>query len=230
MQVKVENPSDQPKKRVQLLETETTTGDDTKGVKEAPKKRGRPKKVIAETVTKAAPKIEEPESSTIKQDSIDSKGNEQDDPCPVCFEQPLHPVKLPCGHTYCFLCAKGLCESNIMSNAGTCSLCRSVIPPHFFRHPQVHADQDVKAKGNFFWYYEGRNGWWRFDERNNADLESSYQEGKEMVHFLICGNMYVIDFKNMVQYRLDMTGRVRSIKRECSEIAAKGVAGLVSSK
>ena len=223
MQIEVSHPNDQPKK--QVLETEPTTGKDTKGVKKAPKKRGRPKKVIAETVTKAEANIENSES-------IESKSNEQDDPCPVCFEQPLHPVKLPCGHTYCFLCAKGLCESNIMSNAGTCSLCRSPIPPHFFRHPQVHVDQDAeKNHGNFFWYYEGRNGWWRFDERNNDDLESAFQEGKGIVHFLICGNMYVIDFKNMVQFRMDGSGRVRSIKRESTEIAnAKGVAGLVSSK
>ena len=63
------------------------------------------------------------------------------DPCPVCFENPLHPVTLPCGHTYCFLCGKGLIESNVMSmSSGSCSLCRSPIPPHFFRHPQVNAD------------------------------------------------------------------------------------------
>ena len=28
------------------------------------------------------------------------------DPCPICFETPLYPIKLPCDHTFCYLCAK----------------------------------------------------------------------------------------------------------------------------
>lgn len=28
------------------------------------------------------------------------------DECSVCLEPPLHPVTLPCGHVFCFLCAK----------------------------------------------------------------------------------------------------------------------------
>ena len=28
------------------------------------------------------------------------------DECPVCLDPPLHPVTLPCGHIFCFLCAK----------------------------------------------------------------------------------------------------------------------------
>ena len=26
--------------------------------------------------------------------------------CPVCLDPPVHPVTLPCGHRFCFLCAK----------------------------------------------------------------------------------------------------------------------------
>ena len=34
------------------------------------------------------------------------------DECSVCLEPPLHPVTLPCGHVFCFLCAKvRYCES-----------------------------------------------------------------------------------------------------------------------
>ena len=28
------------------------------------------------------------------------------DECSVCLDPPLHPVTLPCGHVFCFLCAK----------------------------------------------------------------------------------------------------------------------------
>ena len=48
---------------------------------------------------------------------------EEEEVCPVCFDKPLHPLTLQCGHIYCFLCAKGLAESNLMSG-GSCCLCR----------------------------------------------------------------------------------------------------------
>ena len=32
--------------------------------------------------------------------------NSNVDPCPICFETPLYPIKLPCDHTFCYLCAK----------------------------------------------------------------------------------------------------------------------------
>ena len=127
--------------------------------KEAPpKKRGRkPKK---DATPPAADVLDEiPSTSLEKRASPIKKQEDIEDSCPVCLETPLHPVTLPsCRHVYCFLCGKGLVESG----AGQCALCRSHIPPDFFKHPSTSAKSEV-AKGDFFWYYEGRNGWWRYE-------------------------------------------------------------------
>ena len=137
--------------------------------------------------------IDEVEAKKPKLEESGKEKEETEDSCPICYDKPLHPVTLPCGHVYCFLCGKGLVESG----TSQCAMCRSVIPRDFFKHPNTSVE--VKEEGqDFFWYYQGRNGWWRFDERNNKDLEDSFQDKKEKVHFLICGHLYVIDFKKMV--------------------------------
>ena len=52
------------------------------------------------------------------------------------------------------------------------------------------------------------------------------------IELLICGHLYVIDFKNMVQYRKNQGfgggGRKRKIKRDILTASCKGVAGLVA--
>ena len=42
------------------------------------------------------------------------------------------------------------------------------------------------------------------------------------------GKLYVIDFKNMIQYRVDGSGRVRCIKRDSASSSSKGIAGLTN--
>ncbi len=39
--------------------------------------------------------------------------------CSVCLQPFINPVKLPCGHSFCFLCVKGV--ANVSHN---CALCR----------------------------------------------------------------------------------------------------------
>jgi E3 ubiquitin-protein ligase RNF146 len=156
--------------------------------------------------------------------------DDDDDPCPVCFDTPLHPIKLPCNHTYCFLCAKGLSETVLMGG-GACALCRQPISRDFFRHPQMNRPSCSPFVGgqieNECWFYEGKNGWWKFDERNNEDIEDMYSKGVPKADLLICGNMYVIDYQNYLQYRKDGCGRVRRIKRDNPSVSVKGVAGLI---
>ena len=78
------------------------------------------------------------------------------------------------------------------------------------------------------WFYEGKSGWWQFDERNNEAIEEAFHSGVEKFQLLLCGNLYAIDFKNKIQYRVDGTGRIRHIKRDCTSSASnvKGIAGL----
>ena len=39
--------------------------------------------------------------------------------CSVCLQPFSNPVKLPCGHSFCFLCVKGVATNN-----HNCALCR----------------------------------------------------------------------------------------------------------
>ena len=88
--------------------------------------------------------------------------------CPVCIQPCVHPVKLPCGHIFCFLCMKGVAMRN-----RTCALCRQPIPPSYLNNPELvdksdldHVPDEVK------WFYEGRNhGWWQFEARMEKDIE-----------------------------------------------------------
>lgn len=76
------------------------------------------------------------------------------------------------------------------------------------------------------WYYEGRNGWWQYDERTSRELEDAFSKGKKNTEMLIAGFLYVADLENMVQYRRNEHGRRRKIKRDIIDIPKKGVAGL----
>lgn len=50
----------------------------------------------------------------------------------------------------------------------------------------------------------------------------------ESFEILICGELYIIDFSNKVQYPKRNPSRKRFIKRDaCSNLDVKGVAGIV---
>ena len=155
------------------------------------------------------------------------------------------------------MCAKGLAESNL-SGGGSCSLCRMPIDKvlctvlkqslievcflltsnkilfyklqNFFRNRKLQVqDNSDSSTDEKYWFYEGgKSGWWKFDERSNLELEKNYSEGVESFDFLICGNLYVIDFKTMIQYRKDGSGRIRKLRRGDKNVLAKGIAGQFS--
>jgi len=170
--------------------------------------------------TKVANMTEKP--STSKADTLEK--SQSIDPCPVCFDTPLYPLRLPCDHAYCFLCAKGLIESNSFGGGGICAMCRRPFPRDIFKNSKHHGVTETNQK--FCWFYEGKNGWWKFDERNNEAIEEAFATGVEKFQLLLCGNLYAIDFKNKIQYRVDGTGRMRNIKRDNSSSNSKGIAGL----
>jgi E3 ubiquitin-protein ligase RNF146 len=69
-------------------------------------------------------------------------------------------------------------------------------------------------------------GWWQYDERTSAELESAYKRGERSCELLIAGFLYVADFDGMVQLRRGDPSRRRRIKRDLATIPVKGVAGL----
>ncbi|CAH1129835.1 unnamed protein product [Ceutorhynchus assimilis] len=152
--------------------------------------------------------------------------NDKSPECPVCLQPYVHPAQLPCGHIFCYLCVKGFANQS-----KRCAMCRQEIPRDFFEQP--HLLQPVETveenfDGGYQWFYEGRNGWWQYDERTSKELENSYKNGDKSVELLIAGFLYIVDFENMLQLRRNDPSRRRQIKRDVSTISKKGVAGIRS--
>ncbi|CAF1106276.1 unnamed protein product [Rotaria sp. Silwood1] len=149
--------------------------------------------------------------------------------CSICLQPFINPVKLPCGHSFCFLCVKGI--ANVSHN---CALCRKPFPRELIDKPNVLALElrddeslsSITSTLRHVWYYEGRNGWWMYDQRTNDEIDQSFIRGDRRLEILIVGHLYVIDFENMHQYRLNDTQRRRRIKYDLMSAPKKGVAGL----
>lgn len=153
--------------------------------------------------------------------------------CPVCLQTCIHPARLPCGHIFCFLCVKGVTFKN-----RRCAMCRRDIPPSYLEHPQLvnglrEVEKAAKPKTTegdttpeFQWYYEGRNGWWQYDERTSQELEESYQKKERFCKILVAGFLYIVDFEHKCQIRQNDPSRIRRVKRDLTSIPKKGVAGL----
>ncbi|XP_069127038.1 E3 ubiquitin-protein ligase rnf146-like [Argopecten irradians] len=156
----------------------------------------------------------------------DKTENETIIECSVCLQPCIHPVELPCQHIFCFLCVKGAAH-----RSKRCALCRQEIVPDFFQKPKLIRQQDLEKTITFDdkyqWFYEGRNGWWQYDDRTSQELELKHKNGDKLFELLIAGFLYVIDLENMVQFRRNDRTRKRNIKRDESTIeGVKGVAGL----
>ncbi|KAF2359788.1 WWE domain [Trinorchestia longiramus] len=79
---------------------------------------------------------------------------------------------------------------------------------------------------SYQWFYEGKNGWWRYDARTNGELEAAHVAGLTSVTVMLAGYNFVIDFNAMNQRRVDGGGMTRQIKRDSAQCRAKGTAGL----
>ncbi|CAH2005086.1 unnamed protein product [Acanthoscelides obtectus] len=146
--------------------------------------------------------------------------------CPVCLQGCVHPAKLPCGHVFCYLCIKGFANQN-----KKCAMCRQEVPMDFLEHPNLLERltlEDVKVfEDGYQWFYEGRNGWWRYDERANEEIEEAFKAELPNFELIICGELYVVDFKSNYQYSKRCPTRKRAIRRDkIDNVVVKGVAGI----
>lgn len=143
--------------------------------------------------------------------------------CAVCLQPCIHPAQLPCGHIFCFLCVKG-----IANQSKRCAMCRQEIPRDFIEHPKLlHGPEPVEGfDGGYQWFYEGRNGWWQYDERTSRELEACYKAGSRTCELLIAGFLYDANLETMLQMRRNDHSRRRRIKRDFASAPKKGVAGL----
>lgn len=147
--------------------------------------------------------------------------------CAICLQPFVQPIQLPCSHTFCFLCAKG-----IALQGQPCALCRADIPvdlltkPSKFQAKSSPALNDDSNADKHVWYYQGHKGWWQYDERTSAEIEEAYDRKDKSVDILIAGAIYIIDFEAMVQYQRNANSRKRKIKRDTISALKKGVAGM----
>ena len=116
-------------------------------------------------------------------------------------------------------------------------MCRREVPADYLLNPELLDKLDlhsVTEKGFdddetgecWQWVYEGRNGWWLYDERTSLEMEKCYKRGDNSCELLIAGFLYIIDFEHMLQYRRNDPSRRRRIKRDLASAPKKGVAGL----
>lgn len=127
-------------------------------------------------------------------------------------------------------------------------MCRREIPSSYLEHPAlvnsevnetaIESTETSTASGqqesqdeseeDFKWFYQGRNGWWEYDERTAQELEHHHKKGDKSCELLIAGFLYSIDLENMLQCRRNEPHRRRQIKRDLSANVAdkKGVAGI----
>ncbi|SPP76619.1 E3 ubiquitin-protein ligase rnf146 isoform X1 [Drosophila guanche] len=146
--------------------------------------------------------------------------------CAICLQTCIHPARLPCGHIFCFLCIKGVAYKN-----RRCAMCRREIPSEFLDHPTlVNGIEDIcvtrATEDGYQWYYEGRNGWWQYDDRTSQDIEEAFKKGEKSCSILVAGYVYVVDLEQLVQQRQNEPTRCRRVKRDLANIPKKGVAGL----
>lgn len=160
--------------------------------------------------------------------------NSSNEFCSICLQNYQLPVKLECNHIFCFLCIKGANEKN----EKRCALCRQAIRNEYFSKPNLlnqNLLEDLlnkreEAEEAYVWYYEGKNGWWRYDEQTNREIELKYNqfaEDKNLFKLVICGKLYFIDLENNLQIRVDNIHLKRKIKRDKLNIdKLKGIAGI----
>jgi len=170
-----------------------------------------------------------PELKDFQSENLEVSQHEEKDveklECAVCLQACIHPVELPCGHIFCFLCVKG-----VANQSKRCAMCRKELPSGYLEHPQlvnsVDLEQACAYEDGQQWFYEGHNGWWQYDERTSIELEIAFKRGDHTCELLIAGFLYVIDFEHMVQLRRNDPSRRRRIKRDLATILKKGIAGL----
>ena len=155
--------------------------------------------------------------------------------CPICLQTPVHPVKLPCSHIFCFLCLKGMGARDLR-----CGLCRTPFSREVMENPTLLGEGQPRlsdlagklsnSKAEYSWFYQARSsGWWLYEERVSNEIEDAYSKNQPKTRVYISGYQYIIDFANMMQYRESHPERTRKIKRDkCSPSSRdiKGVAGI----
>lgn len=55
-------------------------------------------------------------------------------------------------------------------------------------------------------------GWWQYDERTCQEIEDAYKKSQKQCTILVAGNLYIVDFDQMLQKRQTDPSRKRQVK------------------
>lgn len=128
---------------------------------------------------------------------------------------------------------KGIRSSPQASKA--CAMCRAP-----FSIDQLEQSLEIEKKSletqqqssEVQWLYEGKSGFWIYDENSTSELENAYNQKKNDIVITIAGFAYCVDFQKMIQFPAFHPERIRKIKRteqfklDENEFKIKGIAGL----
>lgn len=180
--------------------------------------------------------------------------------CLLCSNDFKLPIKLSCGHTFCFYCIKP-----VYSCTRTCPRCYSSITKQEIEDASIdEADMEKSPTlSDHVWLYEARNisqpqsesRWWQFDPQTSSLLEEGYLQYETdmaairastdknmplLVPSSVCKSFWIGSFKYIarydlnIQYREDIPSRQRNIRRvvcrEIDEELIRGIAGLKVTK
>ncbi|KAF8770277.1 E3 ubiquitin-protein ligase RNF146 like protein [Argiope bruennichi] len=123
---------------------------------------------------------------------------------------------------FCYLGGKGVTLKETLCPG------RQEIPANYLDNPNLIAASEscIAFEGYYQWFYEGRNGWWQYDDRTSSEIEAAFKKGEPQCEVLIAGFLYIIDFQKNLQVRRCDPYRKRRIKRDLITIPKKGVAGI----
>ncbi|PIC18374.1 hypothetical protein B9Z55_024290 [Caenorhabditis nigoni] len=175
-----------------------------------------------------------------------------DSMCYICYCEQTIPTRIDaCGHSFCFMCLKSV-------PVRKCPTCRGNMPETMFNNPRRY-DVDVHMKcppevaadvfsyikrqeggtifkskkpGNrkFYWIYQARLFWYRYDPRTELVLEDCYRKNKKRCEVEICGKKFTIDIEKKIQVRGERHSERRCIQRiEAEDIYrydVRGIAGI----
>ena len=172
----------------------------------------------------------EPEEVFVKKEPQEAYVKTNSERCTICWnEPPVNAIRLECNHVFCFLCIK-----SVASATGRCALCRAEIDQDFeVGEFDLVGEAKFPAGSNdgYFWFYEGKRGWWLYDADTNKELEEAYQNGGKRIEKLIAGQVYVITLRNLSQYQKSDSSRSRKICRHTLDLDnILGLAGIRNDK
>lgn len=147
--------------------------------------------------------------------------------CGICLDECNLPVKVTCGHMFCYLCIKQWCYSFAL----TCPLCRRSINEELIEKACSEENLVSNSLSNLRWQYESRTKgeWWFYNKDLDEQIELKWNTNNQSrIHVDILGTAYTIDFAKMKQ--ISPTGAIRNIKRHNDNNdnnETRGIAGLI---